>query len=164
MEATKQFLNPGDGLKFIDGKEVYSIDGTPTIIESVRGNLAKGFIVHSDLTLTPCYVVKEAGKFAHGHTLHESFDALQEKLYDDSSEEERIAKFNEHFPDRQKKYPAKELFSWHHILTGSCKAGRIAFCKDRGIDIDMDAFTIAEFIEITEDAYGGETIRKLKDE
>ncbi len=154
----------GYGIKSVNGKIVYRIDRTATLIESVRGNVAKGYILHSDLTLTPCYVVKGNGKFAHGGTLHEAYEALQEKLYDDSTEDERIEKFNEHFADRDKKYPAKELFIWHHVLTGSCKVGRTAFCKDKGIDIDRDEFTVAEFIAITKDAYGGEIIRRLEDE
>ena len=137
------------------------VDGVQTLIKSVRGNVAKGFILQNDLTLTPCYVVKESGVFAHGETLHDAFMALQEKLYDDDTEEERIEKFKEHFKDFSKKYPAKELFVWHHVLTGSCKAGREAFCRDRGIDVENDSYTVYEFIELTKNSYGGETIRKL---
>ena len=132
-----------------------------TIVRSVRGNIARGYILQNDMTLTPCYVAKENGKFAHGRTLHEAFEALQEKLYEDSTEDERLQKFCEHFPDFSKKYPARELFTWHHVLTGSCKAGRESFCRDKGIDIDKDTFTIHEFISLTENAYGGETIKKL---
>ena len=151
----------GDGINTFCGKKVYSIDGLQTVIESVRGNIAKGYILQSDLTLTPCHVVKENGKFAHGNTLREAFEALQEKLYDDSTEEERLKKFREHFPDFSAKYPARELFTWHHVLTGSCKTGREAFCRDKGIDIDHDTFTIYEFINLTKDSYGGKTIKKL---
>jgi len=152
----------GDGIKSLNGKPVYIIDNMPTIIETVRGNIAKGFIVQSDLTLTPCYIVKENDEFAHGDTPHDAFMSLQEKLYDNSTDEERIAKFNEHFADRSRKYPAKELFVWHHVLTGSCRTGRRAFCKDRGIDVDNDEFSVDEFIEITKNAYGGNVIRLLK--
>ena len=151
----------GNGIKSFCGKEVYLIDDMQTIIESVRGNIAKGYILLSDLTLTPCHVVKENGKFAHGNTLREAFEALQEKLYDDSTEEQRLQKFREHFPDFSKEYPAKELFVWHHVLTGSCKAGREAFCRDNGIDIGKDTFTIHEFVALTRNSYGGETIKKL---
>ena len=153
----------GDGVKTFCGKNVYLIDGVTTIIESVRGNIAKGHILQNDLSLTPCFVVKENGKFAHGSTLRGAFEALQEKLYDDSTEEERILKFREHFTDFSKKYPARELFVWHHVLTGSCKAGREAFCRDRGIDVDKDEFTVYEFIGLTKDSYGGETIKKLSE-
>ena len=153
----------GDGVKTFCGKRVYLIDDVQTIIESVRGNVAKGYILQSDLTLTRCCVVKENDKFAHGSTLREAYEALQEKLYDDSTEKERILKFRNHFPDFSKKYPARELFIWHHVLTGSCKAGREAFCRDRGIDVDKDEFTIHEFIEMTENSYNGDIIKKLKE-
>ena len=153
----------GNGVKTFCGKRAYLIDGVQTIIESVRGNVAKGYILQSDLTLTRCCVVKENDKFAHGSTLREAYEALQEKLYDDSTEKERILKFRNHFPDFSKKYPARELFIWHHVLTGSCKAGREAFCRDRGIDVDKDEFTIHEFIEMTENSYNGDIIKKLKE-
>ena len=153
----------GDGINTFCGKKVHAIDNVHTIIESVRGNIAKGYILQSDLTLTPCHVVKENGKFAHGNTLREAFEALQEKLYDEGTEGERLRKFREHFPDFSAKYPARELFTWHHILTGSCKAGREAFCRDHGIDIDKDTFTIHEFVALTRNSYGGETIKKLID-
>ena len=151
----------GLGINTFCGKKVYIIDNIQTIVESVRGNIAKGYILQSDLTLAPCYVVKENGKFAHGDTLREAFEALQEKLYDESTEEERLQKFREHFPDFSKKYPARELFTWHHVLTGSCKAGREAFCRDNGIDIENGTFTIHEFVALTRNSYGGETIEKL---
>lgn len=151
----------GDGIKSINGNSIYVVDNIPTIITNVKGNIAKGFILHSDLSLTPCFIAKENNQFSHGNTLHEAFEYLREKLYDDSTEEERILKFKEHFSDFSKKYSAKDLFIWHHVLTGSCKAGREAFCKDKGIDVDNDRFTVYEFIELTKNSYGGEIIRKL---
>ena len=151
----------GDGVKSINGNPIYVVDNIPTIITNVKGNIAKGFILDSDLSLTPCFIVKENNQFSHGNTLHEAFESLQEKLYDDSTEEERILKFKEHFSDFSKKYSAKDLFIWHHVLTGSCKAGREAFCMDKGIDVDNDRFTVYEFIELTKNSYGGDIIRRL---
>ena len=151
----------GDGVKSVNGNTIYIVDNIPTIITNVKGNIAKGFIFQSDLSLTPCFIVKGNNQFSHGSTLHEAFESLQEKLYDDSTEEERIDKFKENFSDFSKKYSAKELFVWHHILTGSCKAGRESFCRDKGIDVDNDKFTVYEFIELTRNSYGGEVIRKL---
>ena len=151
----------GYGVKSINGNPIYVVDNIPTIITNVKGNIAKGFILHSDLSLTPCFIVKENNQFSHGNTLHEAFESLQEKLYDDSTEEERILKFKEHFSDFSKKYSAKDLFIWHHVLTGSCKAGREAFCMDKGIDVDNDRFTVYEFIELTKNSYGGDIIRRL---
>ena len=151
----------GYGIKSINGNSIYVVDNIPTIITNVKGNIAKGFILQSDLSLTPSFIAKENNQFSHGNTLHEAFESLREKLYDDSTEEERILKFKEHFSDFSKKYSAKDLFIWHHVLTGSCKAGREAFCKDKGIDVDNDRFTVYEFIELTKNSYGGEIIRKL---
>lgn len=151
-----------DGINIFNGDKIYMIDGTPTIIKIVRGNIAKGYILNGDFTLTPTFIVKDNGKFAHGETLHEAFLALQEKLYDNSTEEERLEAFRAHFPDFTKKISAKELFHWHHVLTGSCKQGRLSFCTNKGIDIDKDEYTIHEFIELTKDSYGGDIIIKLK--
>ena len=152
----------GSGIKTFNGDKVYIIDDIPTIIKHVHDNVAKGYILNDDFTLTKTFVAKENGKFAHGETLHEAFASLQEKLYDDSTEEERLEAFKKHFPDFTKKVSAKELFHWHHVLTGSCKQGRLSFCTNKGIDIDNDTYTVHEFIELTQDSYGGDIIRKLK--
>ena len=152
----------GDGIKTFNGDKAYIIDDIPTIIKHVHDNVAKGYILNEDFTLTETFVAKRNGKFAHGETLHEAFASLQEKLYDDSTEEERLEAFKKHFQDFTKKVSAKELFHWHHVLTGSCKQGRLSFCANKGIDIDNDTYTVHEFIELTQYSYGGDIIRKLK--
>ena len=88
----------GDGIKELNGDKVYVIDDVQTIIKSVHDNIAQGFILNNDLTLQPCYIVKEQNKFAHGDTLHDAFMSLQEKLYDGSTEEERIEAFRKKIP------------------------------------------------------------------
>ena len=150
----------GYGVKEVNGDTVYIVDDVLTIIKSVRDNIAQGFILQRDLTLTPCYVVKEQNRFAHGETLHDAFTALQEKLYDDSTEEERIEAFRKKFPKYDTPYPNRDLFAYHHVLTGSCRMGRESFCKDKGIDLDGST-TVREFIELTKDSYGGDVICKL---
>lgn len=150
----------GDGVKEINGDTVYMVDDVPTIIKSVRGNIAQGYILQSDLTQKPCYIVKEQNKFAHGSTLHDAFSSLQEKLYDGSTEEERIEAFRKKFPEYDTPYPNRDLFAYHHVLTGSCRMGRESFCLSKGIDLDGTT-TVREFINLTKDSYGGETIRKL---
>lgn len=150
----------GDGISNINGDPVYRIDNVPTIIKSVHGNAAKGFILQSDLTLTPCYIVKGNGQFAHGSDLHEAMTALTEKLFEDMPEEERIAEFVKAHPDKDKPYPNQDLFDWHHRLTGSCMAGRNAFIKDRGLTLDSKT-TVTEFIRLTENAYNGSVIKNL---
>ena len=153
----------GDGLVELNGQKVYRIDDTPTIITSVRGNVAKGFIMQSDLTLTPCYVVKGNNLFAHGEDLHKAMAALTDKMFDDMPEEDRIAEFIKAHPCKDKSYPNQDLFDWHHRLTGSCMAGRNAFVKDRGLSLDGET-TVLEFIHLTENSYGGSTIRKLREQ
>ena len=76
----------GDGIKTFNGDKVYIIDDIPTIIKHIHDNVAKGYILNDDFTLTKTFVAKENGKFAHGETLHDAFASLQEKLYDDSTE------------------------------------------------------------------------------
>lgn len=147
-------------VKELNGDNVYLIDGIQTIIKSVHGNIAQGFILKSDLTLRPCYIVKENNKFAHGDTLHDAFASLQEKLYDDSTEEERIEAFVKKFPNYDTPYSNRDLFAYHHVLTGSCRMGRESFCKDKGINLDGST-TVREFVSMTKDSYGSDTICKL---
>ena len=150
----------GTGIKDIHGHKVYMVDDTPTIIISVRGNVAQGFILQSDLQLEPCFIVKENNKFAHGNTLRDAFTSLQEKLYDDSTEEERIEAFKQKFPSYDKKYDNRDLFAYHHVLTGSCRMGRESFIADKGLSLDGKT-TVREFVELTKNAYGGDIIRQL---
>ena len=150
----------GDGVKVINGDKVYLVDDTQTIFTSIRGNVAKGYILQSDLQLKPCFIVKGNNKFAHGDTLRDAFTSLQEKLYDDSTEEERIEAFKKKFPDYDVKYDNRDLFAYHHVLTGSCRMGREYFVSDKGLSLD-DKTSVREFVELTKDAYGGDIIKKL---
>ena len=86
--------------------------------------------------------------------------ALTDKMFDGMPEEERIAEFLKAHPDKGMRYPNQDLFDWHHRLTGSCMAGRNAFIKDRGLTLDGET-TVAEFIKLTENAYGGCVIKRL---
>lgn len=153
----------GKGVKELNGDNVYLIDCIQTIIKSVHGNIAQGFILKSDLTLQPCYIVKEQNYFAHGDTLHDAFTSLQEKLerlYDESTEEERIEAFVKKFPDYDMPYPNRDLFAYHNVLTGSCRMGGESFCKDKGINLDGST-TVRDFVFLTKDSYGSEIIRRL---
>lgn len=148
------------GIKDINGNIVCIIDDIPTIITSVRNNIAKGFIVKNDLQFEPCYIVKENNQFAHGFTLKDAFMSLQEKLYDDSTEEERIEAFMKQFPEYDVKYDNMDLFVYHHVLTGSCRMGREAFMSNKGLSLDGKT-SVREFVKLTQDAYGGDIIKKL---
>ena len=150
----------GDGIKVFNGDKVYLVDNILTIFISIRGNIARGYILQSDLQLKPCFIVKENNKFAHGDTLRDAFNSLQEKLYDDSTEEERIEAFKKKFPEYDVKYDNGDLFTYHHVLTGSCRMGRESFVSDRGLSLDGKT-SIREFVELTKNAYGGDIIKKL---
>ena len=150
----------GSGIKVFNGDKVYLVDNILTIFISIRGNVAKGYILQSDLQLKPCFIVKENNKFAHGDTLRDAFNSLKEKLYDDSTEEERIEAFKKKFPEYDVKYDNGDLFTYHHVLTGSCRMGRESFVSDRGLSLDGKT-SIREFVELTKNAYGGDIIKKL---
>ena len=151
----------GDGVCMFDGKSVHIIDGLQTIIMAVHGNIARGYVLQEDFTLTPCVVVKGNNLFAHGDTLRDAMAALTDKMFDDMPEEERIAEFIKAHPDINGVHPHKDLFDWHHRLTGSCEMGRKAFMKDHGFEMDGQS-TVAEFIEATKNAYNGSVIRNLE--
>ena len=152
----------GYGLKYIMNKKIYKIDGVNTIFEHINKNVAKGKIVNGDLTTEDCYIVKGNNMFAHGETIKKAMQALQEKIYDSLDVDEAIAKFKEKFKQKNRKYNASDFYVWHHILTGSCEQGRVNFCKNNNIDLKNGKYTVLEFIEITENSYCGDIIKRLK--
>ena len=154
----------GYGLKSFNGDAVNYIDSVPTVIRSLHLNLAKGYIIGSDMTTEDCYVVKGENLFAHGKTVKEAQEALREKIFDNMDDDEKIEAFRSEFPNADKKYPAKVFYDWHHRLTGSCKMGRDAFCRDHGIDLENGTYSVREFVGLCRDSYGGEIIMKIIDE
>ena len=152
----------GFGLKSLNGQPVDMIDDVLTILTSIIGNVAKGFIVRPDFSLAPTFVCKQGNTFAHGETLHKAREALLEKLFDDMPTEERIAAFCKEFKPGVKR-PAMDFFSWHHRLTGSCEQGRREFARQHGVDIDSDELTPEEFFALTRDSYGGSIIRQTEE-
>lgn len=150
----------GDGLKKYGEHFVYLVDAIQTLIYSVHGNYAKGAIINSDLTLSSCFIAKEDDYFAHGETLQDAVMAVHDKAIQNLSEEERIDKFLQEYPDKNKKHSGREFFNWHHILTDSCEMGRKQFCKDNNIDIDAE-YTPMEFLNICKNAYGGDIIKQV---
>ena len=150
----------GYGIKEINGHTVYDADDIKTIITSIRDNIAQGFILEKNTKLVPCYIVKKNNKFAHGNTLHDAFMSLQEKLYDNSTEKDRIEAFKRKFPSYDTKYNNRDLFVYHNVLTGSCRMGRESFVNSNGLSLD-DKTTVREFVELTKNAYGGDIVKKL---
>lgn len=152
----------GCGIKKYCGNTVYMIDNVATIIRVVRGNIAKGYILLSDLSLKSCYVARIDDSFAHGESIREALSDARGKAMQKMSEEDRILAFNKYFVG-DKAYPNSELYEWHHILTGSCDMGRREFAKQHGIDVENGKMTAKEFISLTENSYGKEIIKKLKE-
>lgn len=151
----------GSNLKSINGKKIYMIDGIAITISYIHGNIAKGTIINRDLTETPCYIVKEGKYFAHGKTLAEAHEGLQEKLFYEMPTEARIAAF---WACHKKgvKYPTKDFFEWHHKLTRSCLMGRQQFAKDHDVDLEGE-MTVEEFIALTKNSFGGDIIKRLEE-
>ena len=143
------------------GSKVYFIDCVPTLIDAVFGPYAKGRILMEDMTTRPCYIAKEGQSFAHGDTLREAQTALWEKLIVGKPLDERIAAFLA-CHTLTDAYPNRDLFEWHHRLTGSCLAGRKAWVQSHGIDMDGKT-TVADFIRLCENDFGGDVIRALKE-
>ena len=152
----------GEGLKSINKQKIYIIDGVNTIIKSIHNNIARGYIVKNDFTFKKCYIAKGQNKFAHGETIKQALKDLEEKIMEDIDIEEVIEKFTNKFPDYTKKYKASDFYQWHNYLTGSCEMGREVFAKEHNINIGKDKMTVQEFIELTENQYGGEIIKELK--
>ena len=154
-------IGDGSGIAFFDGKKVYVVDNVQTIFTHMKDSVAKGFILNFDFTLTPCFVVKGHGYFAHGKTLEEAMQSLQEKIFEDMDTEETIGMFLDKFK-KGEKYEGTEFFEWHHHLTGSCLMGRESFVKNHGLDVNA-LYTVDEFISICENDYGSEVIKELKE-
>lgn len=153
----------GDGVASLCGQKVYKIDDVPTLIDHVHGNVARGRILRDDLTTEDCYIVKQGSLFAHGETIRKAMDALRDKLFENMSEEERIAEFiKAHVWGKQ--YSSADYYEWHHRLTGSCDMGRSEFAKRHGYKLtDDELLTVEEFIKLTENSYGGSVIIKLRE-
>lgn len=150
----------GKGIKSIDGKTLYDVDGVPTIIESVHGEYAVGYTIKYNVILVPCYIAKVHGYFAHGKTLREAVNDATSKWMNNRQITERIAEFKDEYPTLDSIVKCEDLFRWHNILTGSCKFGREQFCEQHGIDLN-GSMTVREFCEITVCLYGGNVIDAL---
>ena len=149
-----------ENIKAFNGNIVDYIDRVPTIITQVRDNIACGYIIKEDLTLSPCFIAKAGNFFAHGKTLKEAVSDVNAKEMKRLPLEERIEQFIEVFGSLDSEHTGKEFYDWHHILTGSCKMGRDEFCKFHDIDLEKK-YTVRYFIDITKESYGRDVIHKV---
>ena len=147
-------------IKTFKGHIVDYIDGVPTIITHIHNDVASGFIIGFDMTLIPCYVAKAGNYFAHGKTLKDAVKDAEAKEVREMPIEERIEKFIEVFGSMDSEHMGEEFYDWHHILTGSCRMGRDAFCKENGIDLTKK-YSVKYFLNITKNSYGGDIIKQI---
>ena len=159
----------GDGYGDGDGNivkvgmhHIYDVDSMATAIYSIHGNYARGGVLQQDFTLKPCYIARVGDSFAHGETLRQAMADARAKELRDKPVEELVGLFLSTYLDPDTPIPAKELFDWHNILTGSCLFGRRQFCAERGIDIEHDSYTLRDFVKLTKGSYGGKVIRMIE--
>ena len=148
----------GDGVKEFNGRKVYKIDRLSTLIYTVRGNVAKGAVLRSDMTLKDCWIARRGNFFAHGDTLHEAVEAVEAKWRENRPLDERIAEFVKTHPELDEEYG--DLFDWHHVLTGSCEFGRRQWCDEHGYK-PTDSITLRTFFTETAGNYGGDVVRQV---
>ena len=153
----------GYNIKTINNQKIYIIDDTETIITTIKNDVATGFILKKDLTLEPCYIVRNNYFYAHGSSLKESLKCLEDKTLLLLPIHERISNFKKEFNNFNNKIKASLLYEWHFKLTGSCKIGRNNFIKENNINLEKDELNVYEFIELTKNKYNGHIILKLLD-
>ena len=147
----------------LNGQKAHSIDGMPTLINSVKGNFAIGGVIQPDLSVRECYIARVGKSFAHGDTLRKAFEDATRKDMRRKPVKERVAEFKREFPEPDRPYPNSGLYAWHGFLTGSCRMGRDEFAMARGIDVERGSMTVREFIGLTMHSYGGDIIASLKE-
>ena len=151
----------GSGLAEYNGKTVYEVDGIDTLIVSVHGNVAKGYIVLFDLTLSSCYIEKSAGNFfAHGRTLRGARDEVIGKLLRSKHVNEMVRRFKEKFKNHEDKYLGHEFATWYKILTGASRMGVDLFIKENEMDLNK-YYTVKEFMNLCRDRYGWNIIKRI---
>jgi len=138
------------------------VDDIPCIFHSIKGNIAKVTIInqHNYQDEGIAYIAKNDYFFAHGDTIREAVEALNAKYYATLDIETKIAELKKLF--QKGAVDVKTLHTWHGILTGSCKLGRSQFQQEHGLK-NANKLTLNEFITLTENAYGREIIKKLKE-
>lgn len=144
----------------IQGVQYIQADGIMSRIVHTREDV---YEVEDIINKDTAYLVTNGeGTFAHGKTLRKATEALQAKMLHAKPIAERLAEFVKNFAWGVK-YPAIDFFEWHNFLTGSCEYGRRSFVQQNNINLDVDTFTVEEFIDLTEGYYGGDIIAQLED-
>lgn len=150
----------GAGIESINGMKVVNIDGIPTAISIIKGQVAKGYIVFHDFSLEKTFVVKAGNYYGHGETIREARQYALGKMYANMDTDAVIDEFVSMF-DKDTEYDVGYFYEWHNRLTQSCKQGLDQFAKQHNINLEYDRMTTEEFIDLTKDSFGGEIIKKV---
>ena len=143
---------------------IANIDDIRTALYSSKSidnlHILQGFIVNSD-SLENTFVCIQSGLAAHGETLADAMEDLQNKILSSMSFDEIVSNIKSKY-SMTDKILAKELLSIHRVVTGSCKQGCMSWVQDKHIDLDNDMFTLDEFFKLVKNAYGNNQINKLQ--
>ena len=155
----------GDGsniiIKMLHKNFVFEIDGMAFIPLKVKENFTAGISVSKkDFSETKCFLGKFENYIAHGSSIKEAILSAQEKYFSSFDFEQKKEQLLKLFEEKGK-LSVKELYFWHGALTGSCRFGRSEFQKEHNLK-DDDLLSLSEFIKLTENSFGGEKIKLLK--
>ena len=140
---------------------VFNVDSMAFIPKKVKYNYVAGIsISKNDFSETKCFLGKFENCVAHGETIKEALLSAQEKYFLSIDFEQKKEQLLKLFKEK-KKLSVKELYIWHGLLTGSCRFGRSEFQKEHNLK-DDDLLSLDEFIQLTENSFGGDKIRLLK--
>ena len=101
--------------------------------------------------LPKAYIAEKDGLFAHGETIKKAVQDVEFKFRQENLD---ITSLVEEI--KAKGFLTKEDY---RLLTGACELGVKHFLREKGIT--GDRLSIKEVLELTKDAYGGETVREL---
>ena len=155
----------GDGsniiIKMLHKNFVFEIDGMSFIPFKVKESFVAGIsISKKDFSETKCFLGKFENCIAHGSSIKEAILSAQEKYFSSFDFEQKKDQLLKLFEEKGK-LSVKELYFWHGALTGSCKFGRSEFQKEHNLK-DDDLLSLSEFIKLTENSFGSEKIKLLK--
>lgn len=142
------------GIKVFKNNDVFLVDDMPTLIYSIRGNIAKGAMLNSDLALTNTYIARDGnGNFAHGVTIQEARESLVYKITDRDKSEYEALTLNDTISHN-------DAIICYRTITGACEQDVRSFVKNLGED-RKDEYTISEIINLTKGQYGSDSFKQF---
>ena len=141
-------------------KDVYYVDGIPCVFVRVHEEWAEVEIIsNDDFTTKKAFLAKFENTLAHGESIKEAMTDAMQKYYSSLDFKAVKKKLLNEFA-KKKRLTVKELYSWHGVLTGSCRFGRDEFQRAHNLK-DEDTLSLEEFVKLTGDAFGGDKVRSL---